>query len=119
VRFLFVRTRKSKRKNRRFTSGKQRSSLGDFVRIKLLTRASVENPVLNQATVHLLAGWQITALLATIPNAGRTLIDRGRITSKFNQWSSATNSTSACDLPGTSRRQMSTCAGAKQKAATR
>jgi hypothetical protein len=28
---------------------------------QLLTRASVENPVLDQATVHLLAGWQITA----------------------------------------------------------
>ena len=47
--------------------------LGDFVQVKLLTRASVENPVLNQATVHLLAGWQTTTLAAAIPNANREL----------------------------------------------
>jgi len=55
----------------------KRPSPRRFCSGQLLTRASVENPVFNQATVgspHL--GWQITALAATIPNAARTLSNR-------------------------------------------
>jgi hypothetical protein len=47
----------------------QRPSPGDFVRESLHSRASAENPVLNQATVALLLGWQTTAFAAAIPNA--------------------------------------------------
>ncbi len=45
---------------------------GDFVQIKLLTRASTENPVLNQATVHLLAGWQTPLFAAPFLMQGKT-----------------------------------------------
>jgi hypothetical protein len=55
------------------------SFLGDFVQVKLLTRTSVENPVLNQATVgSLYLGWQTTAFAEAIPNAYAELIKSRR-----------------------------------------
>jgi hypothetical protein len=48
----------------------QRPSPGDFVRDFFHSRASAENPVLNQATVVIsLPGWQTDAFASAIPNA--------------------------------------------------
>jgi hypothetical protein len=57
----FSATRKSKRKKPPFHQEQAASPRRFCSDQKLLTCASVENPVLDQATVHLLAGWQIAA----------------------------------------------------------
>jgi len=63
-----LRTRKETKKPL-LTSGNSGIRSGDFVRIKILIRASVENPVLNQATVHLRCRLADVALHNANPNA--------------------------------------------------
>jgi len=49
----------------------QRPSPGDFVRIKVLIRTSVESPALDQPPCFSYAGWQTDAFTSAIPNAYR------------------------------------------------